>query len=212
MIYCVADNIVKSKFIAVEGDGKLTDSTFREAKYEVIDLMKNGQLRYAVYDLDGKLSDASPKKYGEAGKPSKCMWCHEGIISPLFAENQAVMGYKLPQDFSSEMLQTQQIIKIYRNKQLSAIDFNIHKDHELSEILYVSFMEPSAERLAQEWQISLENVNEKLMNLKTHRHREFDFLGELYDRNEVEKFAPFKSVTIPKSVREPNENEPNIFR
>lgn len=110
------------------------------------------------------------------------------------------------------MLQTRQIINTYRSNSGSALDFSIHKDHTLSEILYISFMEPSAERLAQEWQISIEEVKVKLKSLKTHRNQEFDFLGELFDRNEVEKFAPFQSVPFPSSIREQNKNEPNIFK
>ncbi|WP_435354594.1 hypothetical protein [Emticicia sp. SJ17W-69] len=210
--YRIESNVEKSKFLAIEGDGKLTDSTFREAEYEAIDLMKNGQLRYAIYNLNGKLSDFAQKKYSSAGNPAKCMWCHEGVLAPLFTENQAVRGYKLPQDFNSEMLQTQLIINIYRNSRNSTIDFNIHKDHELSEILYTSFMEPSAERLAQEWKISVEEVKAKLETLKTHRNHEFVFLGELFDRNEVEKYAPFQSIPFPSSIREQNNNELNIFK
>lgn len=98
--YRVENDIEKSKFLAIEGDGKLTDSTFKETEFETIDIMKNGQLRYAVYNLKGELLDAAQNKYSSAGKLAKCMWCHEGYIHPLFSENQAVAGYKLPEDFS----------------------------------------------------------------------------------------------------------------
>ena len=67
---------------------------FDLAEFDLIDLMPNGQLRYAVYGLDGVLLPYSSSDYGLAGKPAKCMWCHEGIISPLFTNNQEVLHHK----------------------------------------------------------------------------------------------------------------------
>lgn len=210
--YEIVPDLLKSKFLAVEGKGSLIDSSFRADKFEVIDLMANGQLRYAIYDINGGLIPYSPADYGQAGKPAKCMWCHEGIISPLFTENQEVSHFIKPAEFNQAMIQFQQILNAFRKSQLSLLTFESHKDHTFAELLYISFMEPSAERLSTEWGMSVAAVKSKLKNLATHRHHEFDFLGELYDRKEVEKFAKFSSVPFPDSVREPNENEPNIFK
>jgi hypothetical protein len=210
--YQIEPDILKSKFLAVEGKGSLIDSSFGADKFEVIDLMPNGQLRYAIYNIDGGLVPYSPTDYGQAGKPAKCMWCHEGIISPLFTDNQEVRGFKKPAEFNQEMIQFQQILNAFRKSQPSVLTLESHKDHTFAELLYIGFMEPSIERLSVEWGVSVAAVKSKLKNLTTHRHHEFDFLGELYDRKEVEKFAKFSSVPFPDSIREPNENEPNIFK
>lgn len=210
--YKIDQDLLKSKFLALDGKGSLIDSSFLPDKFDLIDLMPNGQLRYAVYGLDGVLLPYSSSDYGLAGKPAKCMWCHEGIISPLFTNNQEVLHSLKPAEFSQEMIQFQQILDAFRKSQPSILTFENHKEHTLSEILYISFMEPSAKRLSIEWNIPVSAVKTKLKNLRTHQHREFDFLGELYDRNEVEKFALLPSVPFPDSVREPNENEPNIFK
>jgi hypothetical protein len=210
--YLIKNEVIYSKFVAIEGAGNLLDSTFQTDRFETIDLMKNGQLRYAIYSPDGSLIDALPKKFGRAGKPAKCMWCHEGNIAPLFTANTVVEGFKKPKEFSDEMLRFQQNLNTFRDLQQTAIQFKKHEEHQLSEVLYISFMSPSAWRLAQEWNISESEVKQKLKGFHTHQHHEFSLLGELYDRNDAELFAPFNSLPVPSSVREPNSKEPNIFR
>jgi hypothetical protein len=73
-------------------------------------------------------------------------------------------------------------------------------------------MEPSAERLALEWGITLESVNEKLKGIPTHIHHEFGYLGNLYYRDEIEVFAPFSSIRPPSSARNKSQYEPDLIK
>jgi hypothetical protein len=58
-------------FLAEEGYGRLELGNFEASDYEVLALMPNGQLRYAIYDQVGRLESHTPSVLGEAGKPSK---------------------------------------------------------------------------------------------------------------------------------------------
>ena len=70
-------------FVAFEGSGSLADDSFHKAEMETLDLMPNGQLRFALYDLAGNPKAAATPSLTAAGKPSKCLWCHE--IEPAAA-------------------------------------------------------------------------------------------------------------------------------
>jgi len=41
-----------------------------------------------------------------------------------------------------------------------------------------------------------------LSGLPTHEHEEFTFLGELYDRKDLESIAPYTPLGVSSSVRE----------
>ena len=70
-------------------------------------------------------------------------------------------------------------------------------------------MEPSAERLSIEWNMTVSNVQSLLSNLSTHIYPEFPFLGSLYDRTEIESFVPFQGLSVSTSVRETSQTEVN---
>ena len=61
--------------------------------------MPNGQLRIALYDKNGNLKEAADSNITHAGKPAKCLWCHESGIQPLFREQIHVKGYMNPEVF-----------------------------------------------------------------------------------------------------------------
>lgn len=198
----------KDAYVSHECNGKLQDGDFTINSFEVAELMENGQFRFAVYDTLGNLLTAAN---GAAGKPSKCLWCHEINIQTLHSEQTDLEGYYSAQQFKYIVLRNTAILTNYRNTLISDIDFTKKQDHTFAELLYISFMEPSAERLALEWNISLDEVNKKLVGLSTHVHNEFGYLGQLYFRDEVDKFAPFLSIKPPSSAREKSLYEPNLI-
>jgi hypothetical protein len=80
------------------------------------------------------------------------------------------------------------------------------------ELLYLSFMEPSAERLAVEWQTTAEDVRQKLQGKPTHNNPEFAFLGDvLYNRKDIDVLSPYKSVRAADDARESSAYEPDII-
>lgn len=177
-------------------------------EFETIEIMPNAQLRFGVYDADGKRKNSAASSHSEAGKPAKCLWCHESTIQQMFRQQQDFGGFlsyvQLQQKLIgyNEMLTRQKL-------SLSGIDFSQKQQHTLTELLYISFMEPSAERLSAEWNIPVTQVTAMLAGMPTHVYDEFPFLGKLYDRNQIERFAPFRGLPVSTAVREPSPIEVN---
>jgi hypothetical protein len=205
-------------FVAFEGAGALRDHSFQKADIETLDVMENGQLRFGLYDLDGHLKAATTPALTEAGKPSKCLWCHEINLQLPFKNVTDLQGYYSANEFRELITRATRIIAGYRKTLASKVDFTRLQDHSNAEDLYLSFAEPTASRLASEWNISVEGVQRRLAsrNLKTHSHSERiddDALGDnLYDRNEVDSLAPYATVRGPSDMREASGYEPNLLQ
>lgn len=206
-----SENILESVFIAVEGNGDFTDHTFQPIAFEVLDVMPNGQLRFAIYDTKGKLIDASPAHASNAGKPSKCIWCHEIVFQPLFLQTDSLEGYMSPAEFQKVISDQNKLLTEYRKKLKSEINFNNTQDHAFMEYQYTSYMEPSIQKLSQEWKMDTLTLKKILDAKPTHDHSEYRFLKNLFSRKEITSSSPFKAVLIPDDVREPGTFEPNYF-
>ncbi|UTW67880.1 hypothetical protein KFE94_07140 [bacterium SCSIO 12643] len=178
-------------------------------EFETVEIMENGHLRFGVYGADSIRINASDPGFSEAGKPAKCMWCHEGRISPLFSSQKDKAGflsYLQLKDtlewFSSNLTQKQLQIN-------GGVDFGKKQDHTQMELLYISFMYPSAARLSEEWRMPLSVVESKLSGLSTTTYAEFPFLGDVYRRSEVNSFSPYEVLSVSTSVREYSVEEVN---
>lgn len=202
-------NFLKDAFIAKEGNGNLNDDNFRITSFEVFDQMKNGQFRFAIYDTLGMINSAA---MGKAGKPAKCLWCHEIFFQPLYFEQVEIPGFYNSSQFLKIINSNSLALSVYRNNLSSEIDFTKKQDHTFTELLYISFMEPNAERIALEWEMSIDSVKEKLKGLPTHLHSEFEYLGNLFEREEVDKLAPYLSIRPPSSAREKSSYEPDLIK
>jgi hypothetical protein len=205
-------------FVAFEGAGALQDHSFQKADIETLDVMENGQLRFGLYDLEGHLKDATTPALTAAGKPSKCLWCHEINLQRPFKNVTDLDGYYSTKEFTELVANATRIIASYRKTLASKVDFTRLQDHSNAEDLYLSFAEPTASRLAAEWGIPVERVEQLLAgrNLKTHPHSELiddDVLGDgLYDRNEVDSLAPYAAIRGPSDMREASSYEPNLLQ
>lgn len=178
-------------------------------EFETIEIMENGHLRYGVFDKDSNRLNVSDPKFSAAGKPAKCMWCHESKISPLFTiqnDRAGYLSYLQLKDtlnwFSAHLHQKQ--LQLQRG-----VDFSQKQDHTKMELLYISFMYPSAERLSNEWGMHVNLVKSKLSGLTTTTYSEFPFLGDLYQRAEVNPFSPYQGLSVSTSVREFSTQEVN---
>ncbi len=198
-------------FIAKEGRGSWELGNFQVEEYEVFDVMANGQLRFAIYNRDGALENATPSHLAEAGKPGKCMWCHESSIQPLFSRTFHVPGFMSPDDFDAQVLQMRARLHHFQRAKRSEVQFENVYDHTQQELLYIGFMEPTAERLALEWGVALSEAKRRLSGCRPHRHAEFPQLGWLYERCDVDALAPYSAARVPESVREPSDFEPNFI-
>lgn len=203
-------SLTERYFIADEGEGIL-DLDQAVDHFEVLDIMPNGQLRFMLYDDSGKLAPAAPLATTRAGKPSKCLWCHEANVQPLFQPTPDQAGFLTSQYFLDVVDSTNQLLDAYRSTLPTALDHTEKQAHTQSELLYIAFMEPSLARVAHEWDISMEAAREILKDFPTHQFDEFPFLGDLYYRNWIDSLAPYRTARPPDSVREPGW-EPNFFR
>ncbi len=205
-------------FVALAGTGALQDHSFQRVDIETLDVMENGQLRFGLYDLDGRLKATATPALTAAGKPSKCLWCHEINLQPPFRNHTDLEGYSSTSEFRELIGNATRVIANYRKSLASKVDFTRLQDHSNAEDLYLSFAEPTAPRLAAEWNWPLERVRQLLVsrNLKTHPHSELiddGVLGdELYDRNEVDALAPYATIRGPSDMREASSYEPNLLQ
>lgn len=205
-------------FVAFEGSGALQNRSFQQADIETLDLMENGQLRFGLYDLEGHLKAATTPSLTAAGKPSKCLWCHEINLQPPFKNVTDVPGYFSTNEFKELIAGATRIIAGYRKTLASKVDFTHLQDHTRTEELYLSFAEPTARRLAAEWNMPVGQVEQLLAsrNLKSHAHSERlddDVLGDnLFDRNEVDPLAPYRTIRGPSDMREASSYEPNLLQ
>lgn len=180
--------------------------------HEVFDVMPNGQLRFAVYDASGHLAPAAPVSRSRAGKPSKCLWCHESKALPLFASSPDVKVLLTSPEFHQLIDSANTLLTQYRNLLFSDVNYEDRQAHTQSKLLYINFMESSANTIAREWGWEESKVRLLLQGFPSHEHGEFPQLGKLYYRRWVDSLVPFSTLEVPRSIREPSENEPNYFR
>jgi hypothetical protein len=212
------DTVDTIAFVAYEGSGALKDGSFHKADVETLEFMPNGQLHFGLYDLAGNLRTATTPSLTRAGKPSKCLWCHEINLQPPFFNKTDVPGYYSTQQFKDLIAGQMRMVAGYRQTLRSKVDFRKTQDHTNAENLYISFAQPTAERLAAEWRLPIAAVRGILQagKLKTHPHStEADdgILGDqLYDRTEVDALAPYRGVRGPTDFREASSYEPDLLR
>lgn len=204
--YSIHNTSNKRAFISAERD----TITGEIQEFETVELMKNGLSRFALYDLQGNLKATGDEDVTRAGKPAKCMWCHESGIQQLFRKQIDVTNYMPSADFLDSLKRYNRELRVYQDQVWEDDFIKNRNSHTEMEVAYITFMEPSIEQLANEWQIAIEEVQEKVAHLKSHRHHEFGFLGDLYYRKEVDVLAPFQVLEVPEFIREVSGNEGNV--
>jgi hypothetical protein len=180
-------------------------------EYETIELLPNGQLRFGIFDSNGNRINAANPNYTLAGKPAKCMWCHESGIQQMFLDQNDFPGYLTYTDFQNTLITYRNSNRTQKLALVNGVDFSQTQQHTLTELLYISFMEPSAARLSLEWKKPLSEVQNTISGLPTHVYAEFPFLGTLYNRKDVEVLAPFQGLPVSTSIREKSPIEVNYL-
>jgi hypothetical protein len=212
------DGIGAIAFVAYEGQGALKDGSFHKQDVETLEFMPNGQLHFGLYDLSGHLKTAATPELTKAGKPSKCLWCHEINLNPPFQNLTDLPGYYSTQQFRDLVASEMRTVASYRQTLRAKVDFKKTQDHTNAENLYMSFAQPTTERLAAEWNMRPDTVKQMLRarNLMPHPHSaEADdgILGDqLYDRTEVDALAPYTGVRGPTDFREASSYEPDLLQ
>lgn len=171
---------------AAEGEGSLHDGSFAALEHETLDLMSNGQQRFAVYDVDGEILPAATAS--AAGQPGRCMWCHEGDMQVLSPGNTPVDGYLTPEEFLAQLSLADAALATRRAELESAVDWAEPEVHAWGELLVETFLAPSPGRLAREWGVEVEEVEAKLeaLGLTLRESEEYPEQGPLYARAELD--------------------------
>lgn len=204
--YSIHNNTTKRAFISSERD----TITGEIQEFETVEVMTNGLSRFALYDTQGRLKAEGDESVTRAGKPGKCMWCHESGIQPLFRKQIDIKNYMPAGDFLDSLQRYNRELREYQDRVWQDSFIQNRRSHTDMELAYITFMEPSIEQLVNEWQISKRDVLKKVAHFKSHRHHEFDFLGDLYYRKDIDSLAPFKVLEVPENIREPSSNEGNV--
>lgn len=173
-------------FQASEGEGSLLEGSFLPEEYEVLDLMPNGQQRYAIYDGSGALLPAAT--VSAAGQPGRCMWCHEGHMQIFSDGNEAVSGYLSAELFQEQLDRSEQWTQQVREATPSPVPWEDAEVHERGELLAETFLSPSADRLGREWGLPASLVRARLsaLGLSWHLSDEYPEQGPLLDRAELD--------------------------
>lgn len=118
-----------------------------EEATDVLDLMANGQPRYAAYDEAGMLIPASTA----GGPPGRCQWCHEDHLQPVTDANPGAAGDVSKEELDAwiaagdaEIVDTQASLD-------TVVDLDTYEVHEWLETLLDAFLHPSPARVESEW-------------------------------------------------------------
>ncbi len=156
------------------------------------------------------LNWGADRTYSFGGKPSKCLWCHESIFNPSFIEQEGVLGYQSRDDFNDEVIEWNTRLSEWRESLNTEVNLFNPKQHQLAELLYLGFMQPSAERLSHEWGISESEVLVIISGLPSFDSDEHDFMTNRYSRKEVDLLAPFRTVAVSDNIRETGGYNPDF--
>jgi hypothetical protein len=127
----------------------------------------------------------------------------------MFNPQNDYAGFLSYTDFQNTLLNYRESNRTQKLALTDGVDFAQTQQHTFTELLYISFMEPSAERLSLEWNLSATQVQNLLSGLPTHVHDEFPFLGTLYNREDIENLSPFQGMSVSSHVREASTIEVN---
>jgi len=194
-------------FISAEIDSISHDTL----EYETAEIMPNGQLKFGIYDADGNLKNAANNSITKAGTPAKCIWCHEVVVQPLFKSQQSYKGYLNYFKLDDTLTYFNRKLQNFQNSLWTDRSFTNKKLHTELELVYITFMEPSAKRIAREWNMPLADVKKKLAGLDTHIYEEFPFLGNLYYRKDIDALAPYEFIKVTENIREASDYNLNLL-
>ncbi len=200
------------KFKSLEVEGSIRSENVKIKEFEVFDFMPNGQPRFGIYDLEGKIINGADTKLTSAGKPAKCHWCHESTVSRPFVSTTNVPGYYTIAQFDSLTEEAMKYVNESRSKLNSDLDFGNTSEHTQFDKIYIRFLEPSLKRLASEYAISEEEAFNRFKSLPTHRSAEFPDMGELYSRKQIDLLSAVELIPISKNARDTELNEPNLLK
>ncbi|MBR09152.1 MAG: hypothetical protein CMP48_15900 [Rickettsiales bacterium] len=206
------DNPNQIAYLCSEGMGSIAQGSFKVEEYETVEVMDNGQFKFALYGLDGQLKTAANSSLTNAGKPAKCLWCHETVVQPFFSTDPVLNTESTltKEEFTQIVNEQMGMLSDYRKSLHSHIDFERKQNHSFAEFLYIDFMEPTVDRLMEEWSMTESEVNELVRGLPTFSQTESGLKG-VFKRSDVDQRLHKEVLRVPYEAREYSTYEPNFF-
>lgn len=139
------------------GRGEL-GSSWAPAEFETIDLMENGQQRFAAFDAQGRIRPWADPEVVLAGQPGRCIWCHEGNLMFGTYENpssEAAISYET---WEQRIFDWQDDLDAWRAGLPTAIVYADTHSHTQAERIVRDFALPTVARAALEWGLSEEEA------------------------------------------------------
>jgi len=208
-----ADSIFQIAHFAQEGSGQSL-SQFNSEEIEVLEIMANGQPRFAVYDKNGHLTAGGNPAISKAGKPAKCMWCHESSLLPPFKViNQYPEELYLYTDLLAISKSQNSILSNHSRHTTPQLDTFRYsqEEHYLGELLYITYLNPTLLRAKNELQHANKSELISKLSVTQSNHHEFKFLKNLVSRSILDSITQYNS--LPRvSSRETTEDEINILQ
>ncbi len=181
-------------------------------EFETLEISENGQPIFAIFSADSIRLDYADPAISTSGKPAKCMWCHESKINPLFSKQSNYPGYLTAKQLEDTLIFFRSHHESKQTTLPNGVDFSQNEEHVQMELQYIMYQQPSAQRLASEWNMTIAEVEALLINQLKINNTEFMFLPEGYVRIEVNKFAPISEIRTSTFVREPSSIEVNYIK
>lgn len=199
-------------WVAEEGSGQISDGSFKVIERETLDVMANGQLRFAVYGVDGQLRPAGDPNHSVAGKPARCMWCHESGLQRAWLDNSVGKGGMTRAEFHTLVDKQTLLLQQLRTNTPQSIGLDVQDKHIQMELIYVAFMEPTVERLAAEWGLPVAQVRSMTAGMRRHTEMEYRaWLQPSLSRGQVASLVPYAVVRVPSDPLEPAAFEPDYL-
>lgn len=180
-----------------------------EAGGETLDLMPNGQFRYASWDVDGRRVAALDPAVAATGLPGKCLWCHEGSLQMALGANDPGPGSLSTEAFLDELRWRQAGVEALRRSLGVAVDWDgADGVHAWGELLTETFLAPTPARLAREWGWAEEEVWAALDPATLHENPEYPEHGLVTTRVHADAVLAaaepgYTALEVPASAREP---------
>ena len=193
------------------------DIPFGEAwsptEFEVVDLMDNGQQRFAAYDAHGDLVPHADPDVVPAGQPGRCQWCHEGNLMVGTPDNPSTDAAIPTAEWLSRMAAWQAELEAWRAGMATSVIFADRESHTQGERVVRDFLLPTVARAAAEWGLSEEEARAlaQAEGLWLGADEEWPDRGEVLLREEVEAVWEARDgvarVPVLEDAREPAEEE-----
>ena len=220
----VTDQPLDFAWLAAEGvgvDGSGGDGSGGDGSgvnYEAFDVMANGELRFAIYGDDGKLRAMADSDHSLGGKPSRCAWCHESLLTPLLTPHELGSAGIDRATFQARIQEGNDALAAFRASMPRLIDHSNVSQHSQGELLYVGFLEPNVLRLVREWALDTDEVVARTVGLPTHHEPYFHVDDALcFDRADLDSVgatsgSPYSAVPTAASAHWDLGDEPNLLK